>query len=381
MSRMDPEFTCDLAKDVYEISKAPTIKAAFNTLNNEYKGLFTFADTNLLNARTGGPAGIKISSAFGFVLLGQGDLIGHAFILFRGTQLLADWLTNFNIAPARSDSGYLVHDGFNKSFNSMKPKLAEFRKVLTKQKIKHVHCIGHSLGGALATLCANWLQNKYSTYLYTFGSPRVGLYDFSNYLTTQMTAKRIYRVYHKTDPVPMIPTWPFVHIPESGQDYWLPSPGVLPSPEYHSMDKYTTSVSTHSWGTLSGFRESHKDDVQIAQWLMEKTRATFSMDTLRWLGSALVYVLKKIKAVVSAQQAAQQFTVMDHLAYVLAKGINLAETLSQWVLLFIRKVMEVLGLKPVESSDVLNKNFIRNILNRLQAKVNTQVEAALRYQM
>jgi hypothetical protein len=43
--------------------------------------------------------------------------------------------------------------------------------------------------------------------------------------------------------------------------------------------------------------------------------------------------------------------------------------------------MEVLGLKPVESSDVLNKNFIRNILNRLQAKVNTQVEAALRYQM
>jgi len=209
----------------------------------------------------------------------------------------------------------------------------------------------------------------------------VGLYDFSNYLSSQMTNKRIYRVYHKTDPVPMIPTWPFVHIPESGQDYWLPSPGVLPSPEYHAMDKYTTSVSTHSWGTLSGFHEAHKDDVQIAQWLMDKTRATFSMNTLRWLSGALVYVLKKIKAIVNSQQITGQFTLMDHLAYVLAKGINLAETLSNWVLLFIRKVMEVLGLKPVGKSEELNKDFIRNMLNRLQAKINTQVDAALRYQM
>jgi pimeloyl-ACP methyl ester carboxylesterase len=381
MSRRTPQLTSDLAKDVYALSQFPSIKDALGTLNARYGKILTFADSNLLSAKTGGPAGIKISSAFGFVLLGQGALKGHAFILFRGTQLLADWLTNFNIAPARSDSGYLVHDGFNKSFNSMKPKLTEFRKVLTKQKVSHVHCIGHSLGGALATLCANWLQNQYSTYLYTFGSPRVGLYDFSNYLTTQMTSKRIYRVYHKTDPVPMIPTWPFVHIPESGQDYWLPSPGVLPSPEYHAMDKYTTSVSTNSWGTLSGFREAHKDDIQIAQWLMEKTRATFSMNTLRWLGNALIYVLKKIKAIVSAQQITGQFTVMDHLAYVLAKGIDLAETLSNWVLLFIRKVMEVLGLKPVEKSGELNKDFIRNMLNRLQAKINTQVEAALRYQV
>ena len=381
MTQMTAQLTSKLADDVYAISKMASIQVAINELNRKYPNLLTFADSNLLNARTGGPAGIKISSAFGFVLLGKGTLTGHAFILFRGTQLLADWLTNFNISPARSDAGYLVHDGFNKAFNSMKPKLTEFRKVLTKQKIEHVHCIGHSLGGALATLCANWLQKTDSTYLYTFGGPRVGLYDFSNYLTTQMTSKRIYRVYHKTDPVPMIPTWPFVHIPESGQDYWLPSPGVLPSPEYHSMDKYTASVSTHNWGTLSGFREAYKDDVQIAQWLMEKTRATFSMNTLRWLSSALLYVLKKIKAMVSTQQSIGQFTVMDHLAYVLAKGINLAETLSKWVLLFIRKVMEVLGLKPVEKTEELNKDFIRNMLNRLQAKINTQVDAALRYQM
>ena len=381
MSRISPQLTSALARDVYALSQSPSIKDALGTLNARYGKIFTFADSNLLTGKTGGPAGIKISSAFGFVLLGQGAFKGHAFIIFRGTQLLADWMSNVNVAPARSDSGYAVHDGFNKSFNSMKLRLDDLMKVVSKEKVKHVHCIGHSLGGALATLCANWIQENHSTYLYTFGSPRVGLYDFSNYLSIQMTTKRIYRVYHKTDPVPMIPTWPFVHIPESGQDYWLPSPGVLPSPGYHSMDKYCGSIKQSGWGALGGFRDAHKDDVQIAQWLMDKTRATFSMDTLRWLGDALVYVLKKIKSIVSAQQAAQQFTIMDHLAYALAKGINLAEQLSKWVLLFIGKVMEVLGLKPVADRSELNRDFIRNMLNRLQAKVSTQVEAALRYQV
>jgi len=124
MARVSPQLTSSLAKDVYALSQSSSIKDALSTLNARYGKILTFADSNLLNARTGGPAGIKISSAFGFVLLGQGDFKGHAFILFRGTQLLADWLTNFNIAPARTDAGYLVHDGFNKAFNSMKPKLS-----------------------------------------------------------------------------------------------------------------------------------------------------------------------------------------------------------------------------------------------------------------
>ncbi len=71
MTQMTAQLTSKLADDVYAISKVASIQVAINELNRKYPNLLTFADTNFLNARTGGPAGIKISSAFGFVLIGK----------------------------------------------------------------------------------------------------------------------------------------------------------------------------------------------------------------------------------------------------------------------------------------------------------------------
>jgi hypothetical protein len=70
MTRRSPQLTSALAKDVYALTNSPSIKDAIGALNARYGKILSFADTNLLNARTGGPAGIKISSAFGFVLIG-----------------------------------------------------------------------------------------------------------------------------------------------------------------------------------------------------------------------------------------------------------------------------------------------------------------------
>ena len=67
-----------------------------------------------------------------------------------------------------------AHVGFNKTFNSIKPTLETY---FNKNTTGPVHCVGHSLGGALATLTANWLHNKQGgrpISLYTFGAPRVG---------------------------------------------------------------------------------------------------------------------------------------------------------------------------------------------------------------
>lgn len=75
-----------------------------------------------------------------------------------------------------------------------------------------VHCIGHSLGGAIANLAAEWAANTLNkkVKLYTFGSPRVGFASggFANKLTTALLPENIHRVYHNNDPVPMIPTFP-----------------------------------------------------------------------------------------------------------------------------------------------------------------------------
>jgi len=135
MTSVSAELTASLADKVYALTKEKTKKNALRSLNLHFRDTFTFADDNLLTAKTGGPPGFKVSTGFGFVLLGKSvTLKGHAFIVFRGTQYLADWLTNGNLTTSRSESGFLVHDGFHSAFNTMKPRIKEFMKVLQQPK-------------------------------------------------------------------------------------------------------------------------------------------------------------------------------------------------------------------------------------------------------
>lgn len=382
MPEFSPKVSASLAKDVYALTKESSIEKAMSVLNSQYGGNLAFTEDAMLKAKTGGPWVIKCRTAFGFTLIGKGALQGHAVILFRGTQYLADWLTNFNITVSRSASGQPVHDGFNLTFKTMESSIKEFMGVLTKNKITQIHCIGHSLGGALATICADWIRSSYKIkpYLYTFGSPRVGLLGFADCCTTNVGAERIFRAYHKTDIVPCIPTWPFIHTPNSGTDYYLPSPGVVPGPTYHGMDKYVESVSGKNWATLAALDTEKKTESGIVLWLKSSTPVGLTITVLEWLNQALVYVLKKClngAAWVISGAMGTSFTLLDQLAYVLQKGVDLSENVSSLVLQLIRKIMEVLGMKKVLKSADLTRAFIRDIFMRLQAKANEYAKAAL----
>ena len=382
MPEFSPKVSASLARDVYALTKESSLEKAMDVLNRQYGGNLTFSEDVMLKAKTGGPWVIKCRTAFGFTLIGKGSLQGHAVILFRGTQYLADWLTNLNVGVSRGASGQPVHDGFNLTFKTMEPKLKEFMGILVKNKITQIHCVGHSLGGALATLCADWIRSSYKIkpYLYTFGSPRVGLIGFAQCCTTNIGAERIFRAYHKTDIVPCIPTWPFIHTPNSGVDYYLPSPGVFPGATYHGRDKYIESVSGKNWQTLSAFDTEKKTDNGIVQWLKSSTPVGLTITVMEWLNQALVYVLKKClngAAWVVSGAMGTAFTVMDQLAYVLKKGIDLSENISSMILHLIRKIMEILGMKRTLKAVELTRDFIRNILMRLQAKANEYAKAAL----
>ncbi len=126
MPALYPEFVASLAKDVYRVTEYNTLETAYTYLNHTYKNAFIFNNDNLLKGKTGGPGIIKCRTAFGFTLIGQGQFKGHAFILFRGTKFLADWLTNFNASVSSSACGQPVHAGFNDTFNTMKRTIKEF---------------------------------------------------------------------------------------------------------------------------------------------------------------------------------------------------------------------------------------------------------------
>lgn len=70
-------------------------------------------------------------------------------------------------------------------------------------------------------------------------------------------------------------------------------------------------------------------------------------------------------------------TLMDKLAYLLHKGLNIAQAASSWVLYLIRKIMQLLGFgKAIEKAD-LTYHFIRQSLIRLSTLVNDYCQRIL----
>lgn len=371
-----------LADDVYTLAKLNTSEQATAFLKTKHGGVFTLGEQSVLKGKTGGPSIIKVRTAFGFTLLGQNQLKGHAVILFRGTQYLADWLTNFNVTVSGSASGEPVHDGFNQSFKSMEHQLQAFMEIVKQNQVHTIHCVGHSLGGALATVCADWLYSRYGRkpFVYTFGSPRVGLYSFAGVCTKNVGAARIFRAYHKTDIVPCIPTWPFIHTPNPGQDYFLPSPGIIPMAEYHGMDHYMESVKGRTWPTLANLREADKNEASIMKWLKDESPLGLTITSIEWLNHALIYVLEKCLAGAAwliSRTFSTSFTLLDRLAFILQNGVSLVDAASAWVVRLMRKIMQVLGMgKVVETAD-LTQQFIRSVLVTLQQRINHFTQSVL----
>src|SRR5690554_6249198 len=126
-----------------------------------YSNVFDLSLDNIAHSRTGGPGFIKTETAFGLMAYGVGEFKKEAFIILRGTKILADLLTDFNAMwSSTSVQGYKIHDGFSQAFKALRPQLEVFVAGFAARGITEVHCIGHSLGGALATFAQNMSEPK-----------------------------------------------------------------------------------------------------------------------------------------------------------------------------------------------------------------------------
>ena len=70
---------------------------------------------------------------------------------------------------------------------------AAVRKMHAEHPNAPLYAIGHSMGAALATICAMDVKFKVGlrdVRLYTFGSPRVGNVEFANFVYSQTTVRR-----------------------------------------------------------------------------------------------------------------------------------------------------------------------------------------------
>ena len=112
------------------------------------------------------------TETFGFVSR-RADT-GDLYVTFRGTESTEDWLINLAVSQiAQPKSWGNVEDGFARVYSQCSPTILDAIRAASPA---HVIVAGHSLGGALATLCAADIKRalRLNTTVYTFASPRVG---------------------------------------------------------------------------------------------------------------------------------------------------------------------------------------------------------------
>lgn len=378
MGKLSPEDTAEAAQVVYNIKDSTSVRDAFAATN--IRNNLLLSDATRFEA-TAGSLFFKYKSGFGVIAKGTGTFSGDAVLIVRGTsEILRDLiLTDGNVGLSRSVTGKSVHSGLNNVFNSFVNELSRF---FSSNNPSTVHCIGHSLGGGLATLAADWIsyKNFAKPVLYTFGSPRVGTHEFSQNLTLRMRAGNIYRAYHKTDVVSMVPLWPFIHVPTTGTECFLDSPGSIPGIKYHAMTTYIHSVrGVNSWDSLRKKEPVINMDKQVENWLASNSPLTFSVNTLSLINSSIIYVLKKILHLTGITLQAgitTGLTFIDQLSVLFSKAIQISKELGGLVISLVNKILNIFGKAAIKSVDVTT-GFIRWVLQTLSASLYKLAEMAV----
>lgn len=377
MSRLDAKDAASFAIAAYApiTSAEPNPqKATAIALNHHLRQRFDIVSGTDLN----GVTGRNLTANFGFTAMGKGSDKGNCVVAIRGTNFssLDDWLTNGRMAGARSISGFAVHAGFNALANTLLPQV---RAAIKGSNVTNLHILGHSLGGAAATLLADALKDTGNVYLYTFGAPRAGTIDHAIYLTRELGSTNIFRVYHDTDLVPMVPVFPYFHLPSADTAYLMKGAGAIVSIKAHDMSEYEKRCQAN-WRGMKAQSLSHR---------------RFSLDTVDDLlaqagqipgGFMQVAVMRIITKVLSLMLAGSTAvfgtglfvaaSVMDQLAITLIRGVKLGLYAMETIEALVHQIMRFLGITLVTGVKVTTA-FLRWLLDKLFSVIGMMATTAV----
>ncbi|MGB6208629.1 lipase family protein [Mycobacterium sp.] len=180
-----------------------------------------------------------------FGLMGRNPATRSAFVSFRGTADVEDWLADLDAVPGdyRPVSGFgQVHTGFQDAYQLVRNSVATNLAGATAG-CDEILITGHSLGAALAVLAApdifrSMPPNKIEPRLITFAGPRVGLPDFVTAFNAAIES--CFRVVNFLDIVPYVPPPPYVHV---GAQITVDSGGPVQVGWRHSLVAYQSGLS------------------------------------------------------------------------------------------------------------------------------------------
>ena len=326
-----------------------------------------------------------VSTGFGYVLSYNRGGMKQVVIATRGTraeQGKADIFTDLRGSLTTFGGFGQVHHGFKNTFDSVKIGLA--RDEARIMDADAVHVVGHSLGGAVATLVAAHFSSRgKAVKLYTFGCPRVGALGAQYAMESSLGKENIYRVSHDLDPVTMVAPYPYGHLnglDTDANNMMLVSPtGRLLSVANHDMNEYVRSVGDPemSWGAVRALGGAvDRDNAVVARWLLR------SSDNPGWLtqkaAQGLTYLIKAFSHFLKAAgfAAIAGLTAIDLFAVMLSSNLTKMAEMNAELMECIRQAAGWARI-VITGAAQITATVIRGILNAMMSVLRPLATQAL----
>lgn len=381
MPDLTPTESATIAKHVYSVRAEEDMQTAAELSGGlGIRDKFSVAGSKRVSG-TSGLLFLKKKSGFGYVAEGINNHQGETLIVLRGTKTARDFGTDANIGLQPGPGGWPVHAGFNDTFRSLRDEMMSF---FAGRNPSTIHCVGHSLGGALATLAADFLSEHgvAAVKLYTFGCPRTGVPGFADHLSHKVGDQNIRRVYHDADIVPMLPIFPYAHVPLGGPDYRLDWSGWRVSVPSHFMESYIKTLGRSGdpgWASLRRTPLEPNWKESARSWLETSTSSgviMFSAHVLWMITKALWWIIKSVLNVGLGTVLTAGATLLDGLAWMLHQGVLASKEVAGYVGSLMRRVMQFLG-RVVTAGVNLTVAFIRWVLGLLFSALQSFATQAL----
>jgi predicted lipase len=229
----------------------------------------------------------SVTGGYGYVAFfddsaADADLKNTIVVSFRGSADVQNWLRNLDATqtwPYEENPNIAVHAGFYAVFQSIEQSiragvLDALAQCPTCDKLL---CTGHSLGAAIAGLCAFEYSDVFrgshagprrlNVSMINFGMPRLGNRAFSRHFAKR-PLHRVWRNVHANDIVPHVPLqyqFPyfdsFEHV---STQYWWPDDNVTDFRECNGPEDPTCSDSVPLWETSIEDHETYLGVTKIS---------------------------------------------------------------------------------------------------------------------
>jgi triacylglycerol lipase len=192
----------------------------------------------------------------------------------------------------------------------------------------------------------------------------------------------MYRVSNQSDPVTMLPIFPFIHVPNNSAQYMISSWGGVNFCN-HFLERYVESCTRKDWENLRAPMDGTWS-AQAMAWLESASAGgavqMYSAKALWMIMKCLNHILRTAEESAKVAAGAALLgvaTVVDHMTMILYRGILESPKIRDNAGKLIGVIMKFLGRTFVAGTN-LTVSFIRWVLDLLFRALSTMAYQALR---